>query len=86
MIFYIERINTRVAVRGSVAECQNNPYKEKWPTNETVIIIKSGLWSSALPHLIRLIIRSVSYENSNLVKFHENEGVELHSRRQPDWL
>ena len=86
MIFYIEGINSRAAGRGSVAAGQNNPYKKRWSATETVIIIKSGIWSSTPPHLFRLIIRSVSYENGNLVKFHENEGVELHSRRQPDWL
>ena len=86
MIFYIEGINSRAASRGSVAAGQNNPYKKRWSATETVIIIKSGIWSSTPPHLFRLIIRSVRYENGNLVKFHENEGVELHSRRQPDWL
>ena len=33
-----------------------------------------------------MILRGFRYENGNLVEFHENKGVELHSRRQPDWL
>ena len=33
-----------------------------------------------------MIIRGFRYENGNLVEIHENKGVELHSRRQPDWL
>ena len=49
IIFYIERINARVVGRGSVAGGQNNPYKKRWPSTETVIIIKIGKSSSTPP-------------------------------------
>ena len=85
--FYIESINSWAAGVGSVTGSQRNSYKKKCcPPHETVIIIKSGVWFPRPPHLIRVIIRGVRYENGNLVEFHENKGVELHSRRHPDWL